>query len=106
VTTLCSPFSAGFTTSAADDLAATIKVLAVPNRLKILALLHANGPLAVHQITDRLGTVAQPTVSHHVGILTAAGLIVKQRTGVEVTCALAGGRMAAIAHLLDPGGEA
>lgn len=100
---LRSPFSAGFTASAADDLAVTLKALAEPTRLKSLALLHALGPQAPVDIEQELGTVAQPTLAHHLRILETAGLIASRKAGVYVIKALVPGRMAAIAHLLDPG---
>lgn len=102
MTTLHSPFASGFTTSAADDLAGMLKVLADPTRLKIVALLHANGTLAIHQLTDRLSTLKQPTVTHHVKILARAGLITKRKVGSSVECKLAYGAVQQLAGSISP----
>lgn len=104
MTTLRSPFSRGFTPSAAEDLAFTLKVLADPTRLKILAMLHANDPMSVTELTAKL-PLSQPTVSHHLRILDEAGLVIARRDHQFVLRRVSKGRMRAIAHLLDPGGE-
>lgn len=103
---LRSPFSAGFTTSAADDLAATLQVLASPHRLKILAMLNANGPMTSLEIERGLGTLGQPTVAHHLRILIDAGLVDSRRDKPFITRVLVPGRMRSLAWLLLPPGGA
>lgn len=49
------------------------KALAEPKRLKIAGIL-AQGPCAVEELASLLG-LTEPTVSHHLGILSRAGLV-------------------------------
>jgi ArsR family transcriptional regulator len=102
MTALRSPFARGFTSEAADDLAATLKVLADPTRLKILSLLHFSGPMTGVEVGSCL-PLQQPTVSYHLKMLAAAGLITVTYRGVFHTRSLRAGRMRALALLLDPG---
>lgn len=102
MTTLRSPFSAGFTASAAEDLAATLQVLASPHRLKILAMLNASGPMTGIEIELCLGGLKQPTLSHHLRVLDRAGFITSATRGVYITRTLVPGRMRAVSLLLDP----
>lgn len=104
MTALRSPFSAGFTDRAADDLAATLKALAAPNRLKILALLHAHGELTAGQIEERLGNISQPTVAHHLGALQRAGLITGTREDQWIWRRLNPDAFTQLALLLNPDG--
>lgn len=103
MTTLRSPFSTRFTDSAAADLAATLRLLADPSRLKILALLDANGAMTVSGLTACL-PVSQPTVSHHLRLLAGAGLITRRETGRFTRCELDGPALRTVARLLAPGG--
>lgn len=102
---LRSPFSAGFGDSAALDLACALKVLAEPNRLKILALLRSSGPMTGVEIEQYLTHLAQPTISHHLRVLDEAGLISthREKSGVAVR-RLVPDRMRVLATLLNPGG--
>lgn len=40
--------------------------------------------LCVGDIVDQLGAVSQPTVSHHLGILRSANLVLTRRQGKQV----------------------
>ncbi len=62
-----------------DAVARTGKALSDRTRLRILAAL-AIRPLCVCELTDLLGT-GQPSVSRHLGILRAAGLVEDRREG-------------------------
>lgn len=103
MTTLHSPFSDGFTAPAARDLADTVKALTDPHRLRILAILHELSPMTVKGVTARLGDLSQPTTSHHLKVLTLAGLITRRQEGVFVYYQLAYGAVQQLAGLLDPG---
>lgn len=105
MTALRTPFSPGFTSEAAVDLADTLMVLAEPTRLRILALLHASGPMTGVEIVACF-RLKQPTISHHLRLLAEAGLITSRKEGVFTVRSLRAGRMSALAHLLDPGGAA
>lgn len=96
-----SPFSSGFTDDAADDLAHQLVALAQPHRLRILALLAHRGEMNVVDFVLPLG-LAQPTVSHHLKVLTHAGLITKTQRGVFVVCKLDTRALGNLSALLDP----
>jgi ArsR family transcriptional regulator, arsenate/arsenite/antimonite-responsive transcriptional repressor len=66
----------------AADLARQLKAVADPARLQLLALLRASttGEVCVCDLTEPLG-LSQPTVSHHLRILSDAGLITRERRG-------------------------
>ena len=67
---------------AADRLAAALRVLADPARLRLLSIIGAdpNGEVCACQLTGPLG-LSQPTVSHHLRVLTDAGLIGREQRG-------------------------
>ena len=64
-------------------LAHTLKALADPARLRLLSLIaaHAGGEACVCDLTEPLG-LSQPTVSHHLKVLTDAGLLTRDKRGV------------------------
>lgn len=60
----------------ADLFLQRLQALAHPSRLDIIDLLcQADDGLTVTEITGLLGTISQPTVSHHMKILLAVGLV-------------------------------
>jgi ArsR family transcriptional regulator, arsenate/arsenite/antimonite-responsive transcriptional repressor len=66
----------------AASLAAALRVLADPARLRLLSLIgaHPNGEACVCELTEPLG-LSQPTVSHHLKVLTEAGLVGREKRG-------------------------
>lgn len=66
----------------AEELAAAFGVLADPARLRLLSLLASAeaGEICVCELVEPLGR-SQPTVSHHLKILSEAGLIVGEKRG-------------------------
>ncbi|GAA1803078.1 hypothetical protein GCM10009771_01760 [Nesterenkonia flava] len=66
----------------AVELAARFKALADPNRLILLSLIAAaeNGEACVCDLTAPVG-LGQPTVSHHLKILTDAGFLTRTKRG-------------------------
>jgi ArsR family transcriptional regulator, arsenate/arsenite/antimonite-responsive transcriptional repressor len=61
--------------------AAVFKALADPHRVRIVNLLAGAGePVCVCDLTEPLG-IAQPTVSHHLKKLVAAGLLEREQRG-------------------------
>jgi ArsR family transcriptional regulator len=64
------------------DFIKVMKALRDPNRVKILKMLQ-HGELCVCEIQVALG-VSQPTVSKHVKILEAAGLLGSRKDGLWV----------------------
>ena len=59
--------------------AATIRALASPHRLRIIDILR-NGPREVNEITRSLD-IAQATVSQHLAVMRAVGLVTATRDG-------------------------
>lgn len=90
-------------------LAAVMKAIAEPARLQLLSLLHAElaaggGELAAYELRKALdGRVTQPTISHHLGMLGAAGLVTSRREGRYVQYRVVPARLAEVAALLHPG---
>jgi ArsR family transcriptional regulator len=80
----CAPLLSGapLDDHAAAQLAAVLRVLADPARLRILSLIQAQPTreACVCHLTDALG-LSQPTVSHHLRVLFGAGLLGRERRG-------------------------
>jgi ArsR family transcriptional regulator len=79
----CPPLLAGpLAAHEAEDLANALKVLADPARLRLLSLIQSQpgGEACVCHLTEPLG-LKQPTVSHHLKVLLAAGLVEREQRG-------------------------
>ncbi len=68
--------------SAAADIAAKLKALSDPVRLRLFSLVasHAGGEACVCDISGDFD-VTQPTISHHLKVLKDAGLLASERRG-------------------------
>jgi ArsR family transcriptional regulator len=66
----------------AEGLAQQFKAIADPARLRLLNFIasQSDGEACVCVLTEPLG-LAQPTVSHHLRVLTEAGLLERERRG-------------------------
>src|SRR5262245_8983294 len=66
----------------AETLAAAFKAIADPGRLRLLSFIAAQpgAEACVCTLIQPLG-LAQPTVSHHLKVLTDAGLLARERRG-------------------------
>ena len=69
----------------AEELAATLKALADPIRLRLLSFIASrpDGEACVCYLTEPVG-LSQPTVSHHLKLLHAAGLLERDKRGAWV----------------------
>ncbi len=79
----CSPLTGGIIDDdSAQRLAAVFKALADPARVKLLSLIAAGdgGEACVCDLTAPLN-LTQPTVSHHMKQLVAAGLVGREQRG-------------------------
>ncbi len=96
---LTSPLDA----SAASELAGGFTALADPVRLRVLSMLAAapEGEVCVCELVGPLGK-SQPTVSHHLKILSDAGLVHGERRGKWVWYSLDRPRLAALRAALEP----
>jgi len=102
MTDLVSPFHvADFGPDDAATLAAYLKALADPARLRILGLLRQHGPLRGADLVPLLD-LAQPTVSHHLGILRDAGLIEDRKAGRDTVRVLCVAALVGLATLINP----
>ena len=66
----------------ADALSAALKVLADPARLRLVSLIAAQpgAEACVCNLTQPVG-LSQPTVSHHLKVLSGAGVLERERRG-------------------------
>lgn len=79
----CAPLSgAPLDSVESERLAAVLKAIADPARLRVLSLILAQpgGEACVCHLTGPLG-LKQPTVSHHLKVLHAAGLVSREQRG-------------------------
>jgi ArsR family transcriptional regulator len=87
----------------AEDLALRLKALADPARLRLLSLLLAaeGGEACTCDLVEPLG-LSQPTVSHHLGRLAAAGIVESDRRGRWTWYRVRPDALAALRAVLDP----
>jgi len=90
----------------ADDavlLAARLKALADPARLRLVSLLAASpgGEACVCDLTEPLG-LTQPTVSHHLKVLHQAGLLTREKRSTWAFYAVIPEALAALAEVINP----
>lgn len=68
----------------AGRVAPFLRILADPNRFRIVLILKTKGELDVSSIVQHLGRVGQPTVSAHLKRLEKAGLLHSRKVGKQV----------------------
>ena len=79
----CSPLAAEpISSEHAERVAPLLKALADPVRLRLLSIIRDSegGEACVCDLTPAVG-LAQPTVSHHLKVLTEAGLVEREKRG-------------------------
>ena len=95
----CPPLAGGLLDeSEAEDLAGLMKALADPIRLRLLSLV-ANSPtgeVCACDLATPLGR-SQPTVSHHLSVLTRAGLLEREQRGRWAWFSVDSARLAQVA---------
>ena len=74
---------AGLSMELLARMAETLKLLAHPQRLKVIDILDRNGAVPVYRIAEELGLPSAAT-SQHLNQMKRAGLIVAERHGREV----------------------
>jgi ArsR family transcriptional regulator len=98
----CSPLAKD-TISAddADAVARTFKALSDPARVRILSIVasHADQEACVCDLQEPLG-LSQPTVSHHLRVLTDAGFLTRSKRGTWAYYALVPESLDAVAGVL------
>ena len=98
----CSPLVAEpITAEHAESIAPLLKALADPVRLRLLSLVasHADGEACVCDLHEAFD-LSQPTISHHLKVLHAAGLLDRTKRGVWVYYQVNAEVMAALAALI------
>ena len=89
------------TADEAEQLAGTMKALADPTRLRLLSIVAASpgSEACVCDLIEPVG-LSQPTVSHHLKILTNAGFLTRSKRGTWAYFALVPGALDRVSQLL------
>ncbi|MGI9585986.1 MAG: ArsR/SmtB family transcription factor [Acidimicrobiia bacterium] len=82
-------------------MAATLKALADPTRLRLFSLVASSGEQCACDLTEPLG-VSQPTVSHHLKILLEAGLVTREQRGRWAYYSATNDKLGELSSFLDP----
>lgn len=90
----------------AERLAALLKAIAEPTRLRLVSLVaaQADAEACVCDLTEPVG-LSQPTVSHHLKVLVDAGLLTREQRGKWAYYRLIPGALDALATLLATAGR-
>jgi ArsR family transcriptional regulator, arsenate/arsenite/antimonite-responsive transcriptional repressor len=80
-TVCCTPGEPTLERGEAERMAARLKAVAEPSRLRMLSMLSAaDGEICVCDLADAID-VSQPTASHHAKVLVSAGLVEREQRG-------------------------
>lgn len=93
----CTPLS----TEDAEVMASRLKSLSDPTRLRLFSLIAAGPSRCACDFTEPLG-VSQPTVSHHLKVLTDAGLLTREQRGKWAYFTASNDALAELSIFLDP----
>ncbi|RLE16246.1 MAG: transcriptional regulator [Actinobacteria bacterium] len=93
----CSPLSR----KDADTMAVRLKALADPTRLRLFSLVASQPEQCAYDLTEPLG-VSQPTVSHHLKVLTEAGLLTREQRGKWAYFSVSADALTELSVFLDP----
>ena len=102
----CAPIAAEpLLSEDADDLAAAVKVLSDPARLRLLSYVASGGEQGMCvcdlvELVDR----SQPTVSHHLKVLAEAGLVTREKRGRWAWFQIVPDRLENLREALAPAG--
>ncbi len=98
---LCCPplLTAALSPAEADELAAILKALADPVRLRLMSVIAASGEACACDLPAVTGK-SQPTTSHHLGQLVSAGLIEREQRGKWAWFRVNEDRLAAVRAVL------
>ena len=100
ITNCCGPvLAAPLDEDAADELAAAFKVIADPVRLRLLSLIAQAGEICSCDLAIPIGK-SQPTISHHLSVLTDAGLVHREKRGKWAWYSVAPDRLAVLRDAL------
>ncbi len=100
----CSPATGGrVDDDAAEALARMFKALSDPTRVKLLSMIAAadDQEACVCDLTAPVG-LSQPTISHHMKVLTEAGLVSREQRGKWAYFSVVPGILDSLAEALSP----
>jgi ArsR family transcriptional regulator len=102
----CCVLAAPLDDADAEVLAAQLKALADPARLRVVSMLATapSGELCACELPAALGK-SQPTVSHHLKLLVQAGLVEREQRGKWAWFRLRSDRLAALRVALGEGAD-
>lgn len=103
VTACCTPIARDpLGAEQAEDLARVLKAIAEPNRLRILSIIAATDDreACVCDVNDALDHLGQPTISHHLKVLTEAGFLTRSRRGSWAYYRLVPGSLESLTRVL------
>ena len=98
----CAPLTRdAMTQPQADDLAKSLKAIADPARLRLISIIAASEgqEACVCDLTEPLD-IGQPTVSHHLKVLTDAGFVTRSKRGTWAYYKLVPGALDSLSRLL------
>jgi ArsR family transcriptional regulator len=101
-TACCSPLTRdALGASEADHLAHSLKALADPTRLRLVSIVAAshNAEACVCDLTACF-ELSQPTISHHLKVLTDAGFLSRSQRGTWAWYSLVPGALDSVAQVL------
>ncbi|MFQ5554124.1 MAG: ArsR/SmtB family transcription factor [Acidimicrobiia bacterium] len=100
--TCCPPLYAGtLEREDAEALAAIMKALADPTRIQLLSDIAARGEVCACDLTNPQG-LSQPTLSHHLKVLVAAGLLTREQRGRWAFFSVVRDEFRRLAAAIDP----
>jgi ArsR family transcriptional regulator, arsenate/arsenite/antimonite-responsive transcriptional repressor len=101
----CRVLEAPLSRAEAETLATMLRVLADPARLRLVSVIAAQpeGEACVCNLTGPVG-LSQPTVSHHLKVLSEAGILGREQRGRWVYYSLLAGALERVASVLTTGG--
>jgi ArsR family transcriptional regulator, arsenate/arsenite/antimonite-responsive transcriptional repressor len=102
VAACCAPLTRATLSAAhAADLARSLKALADPTRLRLISIVAASAgqEACACDLTTPVG-LSQPTVSHHLKVLTDAGFLTRTQRGNWAHFAIVPGALDSVARLL------
>lgn len=87
----------------AEQLAAALRVVADPARLRLLSMIKSapDGAACTCDLVDELG-LSQPTVSHHIKVLYDAGFLARDKRGRQTWYRIAPEGLGILRDALDP----
>lgn len=100
----CPPvFQTALTPDSAESLATMFRALADPARLRLLSFIWAqkDSEACVCHLVEPIG-LSQPTVSHHLKVLTEAGLLEREKRGTWVYYRVVPSQLEAVRGTLVP----